>query len=64
MKLYEVPRRSWIRLVDTGEQFFFDHIDGMYSVCRNADNQIVHLSAWTEVQVLPAPAGNPQGGQP
>lgn len=59
MKLFEVPRKSWIRLVDTGEQFFFDHLDGMYSLCLNHAGDVVHLVAWAEVEMMDAPAGNP-----
>ena len=59
MKLYNVPRNSYILLPDTGEQFFFHHLDGMYSYCSNANKEIVHLSASTEVEVLDKPVGNP-----
>jgi hypothetical protein len=38
--------------VVTGEVVFFDHIDGMYSFCRDKDGEIVHLAAWTEVEVV------------
>jgi len=31
---------------------FFSHLDGMYSVCENANGSIVHLAAWTEVEPL------------
>lgn len=50
MKLYEVPRNS--KIVFDGEEFFFHHIDGMYSFCTDKDNNIVHLAAWTDVEVL------------
>ena len=58
MKLYEVPRKSWVILEETGEQYFFDHIDGMYSFCKDMSGNVVHLAAWTEVRVLDKPAGN------
>ena len=51
MKLYEVPRNNKI-LVD-GETFLFKHIDGMYSYCLDKNNDVVHLAAWLEVEVLP-----------
>lgn len=50
--LYEVANRTHVRVADTGETFFFDHIDGMYSYCLNKDNQVVHLKAWTEVNIV------------
>lgn len=59
MKLYQVPRESWVRTAQTGELFFFDHVDGMYSFCRNAEGKVVHLAAGTEVEVLDKPPGNP-----
>jgi hypothetical protein len=31
---------------------FFDHIDGMYSYCMNAANEVVHIAAFTEVAPL------------
>jgi hypothetical protein len=64
MKLYDVPRRSYVRLLEDGQAppaapvlsdgqvVFFDHLDGMYSYCIDASGQVVHLAAWTEVEVL------------
>jgi hypothetical protein len=54
MKLYDVPRNSTIVLED-GEELFFHHIDGMYSLCRTKDNETVHLQAWTDVTVKEEP---------
>lgn len=56
MKLYDLPRNSLFK-VDSGSLlnhpnnpvYLLDHIDGMYSVCCDKDNQIVHFAAWTEV---------------
>lgn len=62
MKLYDVPRKTWVKIVgetkvppagiiaDKGERIFFDHIDGMYSYCTDEAGEIVHLAAWTEVE--------------
>ena len=41
--LYSVPNKSYIQVGDV--TLFFDHLDGMYSYCMNAANQVVHLSA-------------------
>jgi len=49
-KLYEVPRMTPIEV--EGEKYLFDHLDGMYSVCYNHLQQVVHLAAWTEVTIL------------
>lgn len=38
--------------IDTGEILFFDHVDGMYSYCTNSRGQVVHLAAWTEVEII------------
>ena len=49
MKLYQVPRNTLVKLVETGEVFKFHHIDGMYSLCHDKDGNVVHLEAWVEV---------------
>lgn len=95
MKLYDVPRNTWVRVlnetsplpevkrvVDFGadptgntdsapafraaaasltppgglevkkeDLIRFHHIDGMYSYCTNQDGDVVHLAAWTEVEI-------------
>lgn len=51
MKLYEVPRNR--KILVEGKEYYFHHIDGMYSYCFNKDNEVVHLAAWCEVEVLP-----------
>ena len=56
MKLYEVPRKTWVRLVN-GDLIFFDHIDGMYSYCKTQDGQVCHISASTEVIPQDPPEG-------
>lgn len=62
MKLYELPRETFFRLlkdtvvppdapsVEEGEVYFFHHLDGMYSYCINKDERIVHIAAWAEVE--------------
>ena len=52
MKLYEVPRNSRIKLIDNGEQYNFRSIDSMYSYCTTDKGDIVHLAAWTEVEII------------
>lgn len=64
MKLYDVPNKTNIRIiedpncppdtlpVEKDEIIFFDHIDGMYSYCTNQEGDVVHLAAWTEVEVV------------
>ncbi len=53
MKLYELPRNTYFTIEDDPSQevFLFDHIDGMYSVCYRGDD-MVHLAAWTDVQIV------------
>lgn len=67
MKLYEVPRNSWVvpvtdtvappdaRPVEKGEPVLFHHIDGMYSYCRDMFNRTVFLPAWQEVKIVDNP---------
>jgi hypothetical protein len=50
VKLYNVPRETWI-LVGS-ERIFFDHIDGMYSYCLTVAGKVCHLAAWTEVEII------------
>ncbi len=65
MKLYEVPRNSRVRLKSTeggppasiapqvGEEYWFSRVDGMYSYCRRvSDDTVVHLPAWSEVEIV------------
>jgi len=87
MKLYDVPRGSYVRPllkqylesndnpqnvgksaeistpigsrpVSTDELIYFDHIDGMYSLCYEVDEitmkhlNVKHVAAWTEVEVI------------
>jgi hypothetical protein len=63
MKLYEAPHQCWIRPISdiktpiaspeikVDEPIWFDHIDGMYSYCKNLEGEIVFLVAWAEVYV-------------
>ncbi len=48
--LYSVPNKSYVQVGDV--TLFFDHIDGMYSYCMNAVNEVVHIAAFTEVVPL------------
>jgi hypothetical protein len=50
VKLYKVPQN--IRILFEGEEYFFHHVDGMYSYCTQGD-EVVHLQAWAEVEVIP-----------
>jgi hypothetical protein len=64
MKLYEVPRNSKIRVLDDiatppcstdiseQEVLIFNKIDGMYSHCHNSKGDVVHLAAWSEVEII------------
>jgi len=64
MQLHKVPNGTYVRVLEEikvppaapeirpGDVIFFDHIDGMYSFCRNKEGQIVHLVAWAEVEIV------------
>jgi len=56
MKLYEVPRDTRVRLTDagedTGKEFNFKHLDGMYSYCTDDQGHVVHLACWCEVEIV------------
>jgi hypothetical protein len=54
VKLYEVPRETWVSMTkDMDTLFFFDHIDGMYSYCVNKDGVVIHVGASTMVFMHP-----------
>ena len=50
MKLYEVPQNTRIT-TESGEEYNFSHIDGMYAYCTDDSGNVVHLAAWTEVTI-------------
>jgi hypothetical protein len=67
MKLYDVPRTkegTWVRVLEntegppsspdhkTDDVVLYFHVDGMYSLCRNKGGEMVHLKAWTEVELI------------
>lgn len=64
MKLYNVPNNSRIRILgdvkippcapelSIGDELNFKHIDGMYSYCTNDKDEVVHLAAWAEVDLV------------
>lgn len=51
----QVPRNTLIEFA--GHRFMFDHIDGAYSVCYDSAGNVVHLAAWTPVEIV-----GPKGG--
>ena len=64
MKLYNVPNNTLVRvvlpegappdarMVGEGEIVKFHHVDGMYSYCHDKDGNVVHLAAWTDVEIV------------
>lgn len=66
MKLYEVPEHKGLKVrllgaaghppahreFDENEVVTFNNCDGMYSHCIDANGYIVHLPAWTEVEIV------------
>jgi len=50
--LYQVPKGTWVKVVHTKEVIFFDHIDGMYSYCKDINGDVTHYSSWTEVEEI------------
>jgi hypothetical protein len=71
MKLHEVPNQTWVKVksvhegsartppgapaVEDQQVIFFDHLDGMFSYCKDLKGNVVHLIAWAEVEVSPIP---------
>lgn len=64
MKLYECNRNVKVRIIveeqpppdgippKQGKEYMFHHIDGMYSYCTDENKNVVHLKAWTEVELV------------
>ena len=65
MKLYDVPRETYVKVLEDvhvppgspeikkGSVIFFDHIDGMYSLCFDEKKEnIIHVAAFTEVEIV------------
>ena len=52
--LHTVKRMTYIRCPEAfGEEvILFDHLDGMYSYCKDASNNVVHLSQFADVEIL------------
>ena len=49
-ELYKCKPRSYVMVDDA--VVFFDHIDGMYSYCKDMLGNTIHLTAWMEVVPL------------
>jgi hypothetical protein len=52
VKLYEAPRNTRVRTVEGGNEFIFHHVDGAYSYCVDDEGHVVHLAAWTDVEIM------------
>ena len=66
MKLYDVPRDTKIKIIDKGnistpisskpikqgDILTFSHIDGMYSYCMDKNDNVVHIGASTEIEIV------------
>lgn len=57
MQIKDLPRNTKIRVLadPDGQIITFHNMDGMYSYCTTEDNEVVHLAAWQEVEII-----NPQ----
>ena len=62
MKLYDLKKGDKFIIIDENPKvpvahvepeankvYWFGHIDGMYSYCKDGDD-VVHFAAWTEVE--------------
>ena len=58
MKLYDVPRYSRVKIEGLERnnkpvgEFSFYYVDGMYSVCKDDNEETFHLMANTEVELV------------
>jgi hypothetical protein len=51
MKLFELSRNSCFTFPDdnTKQVFRLDHIDGMYSMCYDTQDNLYHIAAFEEI---------------
>jgi len=52
ISLSKVPRRNYISVIGQDINLFYDHLDGLYSVCYTKDQEIVNLGRETKVKIL------------
>lgn len=52
MKLYDLPRNTWFKVLGIAEPILFHHLDGMYSYCTLKNGDVVHIVGYAEVDVL------------
>jgi hypothetical protein len=68
MKLMDVPKGSWVMVVDDTRQVPVDapevsdseilrvgHLDGMYVNCYGFNDKHTYLAAWTRVMIVDEP---------
>jgi hypothetical protein len=50
VKLHDAPRNTVISTTSAPEKpFWFQQVDGMYSLCNELNGDVFHIAAWTEV---------------
>jgi len=54
MKVYQVPRETYIRFKEKeiDEVLLFHKVDGMYSRCSTKEGHMIYIAVWAEVEVL------------
>ena len=62
MKLYEAPLQSYLKIIDNDiiiapmsyplnyNIIYFENINGMFSLCKDINNNYIRLAAWTKVK--------------
>ncbi len=72
MELHKAPCKTWVRVVadnmnppasittEIDDRIWFDHLDGMYSYCLTEQGDVVHLVAWTDVEIIEDMLGVPK----
>lgn len=67
MKLWEVPRNTWVKVTDEDwvweDEFYFLKPDGMYSQCLDEFGDLMHLALNVEVEVMEKQAEMPRRPQ-
>jgi hypothetical protein len=51
MKLYDVPKGTYVKIMSDSLVLKLINIDGMYSYCLDEQGNVYHPAAWTEVEI-------------
>lgn len=57
VNLYSLPSKSYFSILEDGEIYYLDHLDGMYSFCKDRNGNTVHIAGFQKVYAREKPKG-------